>query len=362
MTKLKRYPLFLVLLLISFAFPFPGIAEKMGVISNPEANLFEQRYIELKQIKTINPDLGNGEYLLGPYSLVMNEKNELLVYDRLNGQVFVFDESLKIKKSFGRFGVGPGEFSRVRNPVFLKWSPDKKLYAHDMNALKTLVFNENGKFLEQIRVKTQYPTIPVLDPRGKHYELFSDDKLTLYFLDKNQQEVFHINARKKDLSYLFFKPGYAHRDFSLHQQVLIDSAGDSSLLVYLQPSSTMLIVKDKKISASYRLWPKDAMEDLKPKLQALLKESTKKFAGYIYLFPRMFMDGDSSDVFYLNLIYNETKGISALYKLNLKGELLKVFYIKANRSAPMVRFQFKKNGLFYGIKGEDIVIYKESQP
>jgi len=59
------------------------------------------------------------------------------------------------------------------------------------------------------------------------------------------------------------------------------------------------------------------------------------------------------------LIFNKQQGINTLYKFNLKGELIKVLYIKSEESLSFSRFKIKKGNRFYATSDGNILIYKE---
>jgi hypothetical protein len=89
----------------------------------------------------------------------------------------------------------------------------------------------------------------------------------------------------------------------------------------------------------------------------LLKQNKESFRK---LFNKLLVDEDNDTLFYLQLGRNKKRNINALYQFNLKGELLKIFYVRL-KAPSFTRFELKKNNLFYAIEDEKITIYKEEK-
>ena len=61
--------------------------------------------------------------------------------------------------------------------------------------------------------------------------------------------------------------------------------------------------------------------------------------GYKSLFFELFVDEDDDNMFYLQFGENKERGINALYKLSLNGELIKILYVE---SPSFARFKLKQ--------------------
>jgi hypothetical protein len=117
------------------------------------------------------------------------------------------------------------------------------------------------------------------------------------------------------------------------------------------------VIKNKKVVKKIRIWPEEALASYKTEIIELLKQNQEAFKK---LFPRLFVDEDNNTLFYLQLGINKKRNINALYQFNLKGELLKILYVRLNKPS-FSSFELKKNNLFYAIEDEKIIIYKEEK-
>lgn len=327
-------------------------------IKNPKPNMVEKNYVALKKIKTIDADLGNGEYLFQPFSLAA-DKDSIYVYDLLQAKIFKFDPDLRaVKKSFGRVGAGPGEYGGTGKsyPVFIQVGRDGKLYANDTRMGKIITFDLEGKYLGEFKnIKTNMKT-PVVDAAGNLYIVNVKDN-AIDVLNEKQSLLFSVANQKDSFNYLFSLPSSSYlttatKNFA--RDLIISLGPDSTFFTYFPSSSTMMM-KSKKIS-KIKIWPQEALECYKSSLKELLEKEKDR---YRFMFPRVLFDEDNDEVFLLHFGINKKRGINALYQVTGNGELLKVLYIKVEASTPFTRFELKRHQMFYAIEDDKLIIYKE---
>ena len=76
--------------------------------------------------------------------VVLSDSGQVLILDRDEYRILIYDEQGKFVKSFGKKGEGPGEFGRVYAITKLK----DRVYIHDMKGLS--VFNFDGDYIESV--------------------------------------------------------------------------------------------------------------------------------------------------------------------------------------------------------------------
>jgi hypothetical protein len=327
-----------------------------GVITNPRHNIVEKNYVHLEKVGEIRADLGNNVFLFLPCSLAMDNDNCLYVYDQLQASIIKFDTDMKVIKTFGREGQGPGELSGIGKnfPVFIKMGRDGKLYANDVNARKIIVFDHQGKYLRDFRYNTRLFWKPTVDDRGNTY-FFSLKGNLLHCVNEKSKDIFKIDVRKGDFDSLFYPLSPL---FEAKEERETDISANGTVLIYLQTSSTLYTLRDKKAVRRFNIWPKEALQCYKKSLGETIRNHPN---SYEVFFAPLFVDEDNADIFYLQFGQNKTRGSNALYSFTLRGELVKILYVDLKESRSYVRFELKKNNRFYAIAGERIAIYKEEK-
>lgn len=350
---------YLIVGLILLVLSVPAFSEDIKPIKNPKPNMMESRYVQLKKIKTIDADLGNGEYLFKPLSLTA-DRDSVYVYDILQARIFQFDTGFEtVKRSFGGSGAGPGEFGGTgkTNPVFIQMGRDGKLYANVIMMRKVIVFDRSGKYLGEFKntiLDMHYPLVDhtgnlyILNVKDKRVNIFNEKKIPLYSL-KNQRDSFN---------YLFSTPGTFYLKMAsknLAGELFSALTVDSTFLIYFPSSSTLYSLKDKK-TTKMTIRPEEALSCHKDKLAELLKEEKN---NYKFMFSKLMVDEGNADVFFLQLGRNKKRGINALYQFNINGDLQKVLYVILKESESFTRFEVKARDMFYAIQGDGLIIYKE---
>lgn len=363
----KSYlPASLILVLFLLVSHSPVFSSDFSAIKNPKPNIVEkeEQYVQLKKIKTIDADLGNGLYIFKPFSITgCNKSPDVFIYDILQAKIFKVDSELEVvKTSFGNKGTGPGEFGGTGrgHPVYIQMGRDGKLYANCNRMRKIIIFGQNGKLIREFKHMSTTLEKPLVDSSGNlHMMNAKDKKINVY--NEKKSPLFSLSNQEDNFNYLFSKPGPLYLRMTsryLEIDLLTALTIKSKYLLYFPSSSTMIILENKKILRQMRLWPKDALKFYEMKLGEVKGKSKDV---YLPMFSNLFVDEDNDDVFFLQFGRNKTKGIHTLYQFNVNGELMKVLYVKFNEESPFIRFKLKKNNRFYAIERDKLTMYKEEK-
>lgn len=361
--------LFVTVLLFQAAGIFAGGTDGLKVIRDPKPNMSEGRYIPLEEVGTVDEDLGNDNFIFSPFSFTSDRQKNVYVYDDLQKKIFQLDKDFKLLKSFGNKGFGPGEFSggSGRNPVRLNIGADGHLYANDFRARKVIVFSPDGRYMNEYHYERNSNKVkrPIVDREGNLYIYTLSENRVTGFINQEKSPLVTMGPLQDIFSFLYARPAfldnpqnrrYKYDLVSTALEMPMADMTPASRVIFFFPNSSTLYVLDKgKVIHRSELWPKDALEYHKKNLPAVMKQSKDVVRN---MFINLFAD-DESETFYLQLGRNEDKGINALYKFDLKGKLLSVFYIKYGPSSAFTLFRLRHNGGFLAIKDDKINKYKE---
>ena len=336
------------------------------VIKNPLPTMKEKNFIKLEKVGEIVDEVAKDVFLFLPFSMTMDDRNFLYVYDLMQARILIFDSTFDYVSSLGGVGSGPGEFSSTgRNArVTLYFGLDGKLYANDKNAFKILVFDtKERKYLKDIRYDPRYYSayfldeLPV-DSRGNLILMnFYDNKLVVF----NDKVLYTLPHEEQKKEILFFEkkmlPSISGRmppKFPFNymiDELVIKYTRRNTLMVYFPLSATLITVPPDGKPKKTRIWVDRAISDLHD-----LWKSLKDGYGFSPLYETVFLDGDNPDFIYFS--GSGTWNEFHFYKVNLNGELTAVMTVpRTKKERP--KFLLKKNNLFFGIINENIVIYKE---
>jgi len=338
-------------------------ADTVEIIKNPKPNLVEKQYTELTKVRTLNPDLGSGEYLFKPFSITTNGTH-IYIYDNLQTKLFKLDKDLNFVKSVGRKGRGPGEFSGTGKvyPVFIRFGRDGLLYAYDVMVKRLTVFDSDLKFL---RIYINIPdsnSPPIIDDKGNQYYYTVDNNKTINVLDKKKTIQMTVTNCMENFRFLLKKPRINSRNkkvpINLTDLVRMEISPHSELLTYIASSSTLIVMKNGEMLGKKYLWPRDALKFYENDLEEVIKINPNMFRT---LFFKIFVDEDVPDNFYLQYGLNREKGINSVYQFNVKGELLNVLYVNTENLNVLPRFELKVGERFYAVEDTNLTIYKISE-
>jgi hypothetical protein len=149
MRKIILLPLFLFLIAISFF--------AQTIVENPEKPLNRNwgRTKVLEEAISIE-DIGRDYYFRYPLNLKVAPDGSIFVQD--SEQLIQFDSSGKFIRNFFKKGQGPGEMEDMSNYCFV----DNKLIVHDREPNKILLFDLNGQFIREFRIRQSQPFLMLL--------------------------------------------------------------------------------------------------------------------------------------------------------------------------------------------------------
>lgn len=97
-------------------------------------------------------DMGENEVLIRPYRIDFTG-NKIIVEDRDLSNIHIFEKNGKLQHSIkSSYGEGPGEIKQVD---YMEVKEDS-IYIYDLPLAKTLIFNLEGKFIEERKEKGQF--------------------------------------------------------------------------------------------------------------------------------------------------------------------------------------------------------------
>ncbi len=346
--------LFISIIVLTSRTLFAPIFQDITIIENPKPNIIEQEYIQLKEVRTISGDLGNDNFLFLPISMDIDNSDNIYVYDQFESKIFKLTNDFELVDKFLGEGQGPGEITKKGgfSSASIHVGRNEKLYVSNLTGIKIMELDLKGNFIKEKKFKVNNPYL-LISKNGNYY-LHSAERGIIDVFDKDFDYIDTLLNIKENYVYLFQKPETQKFRILLvtnfYRQFSADLTLDSLLLLYLRNSSKLFIFKDNEIISEYNIYPKVALEST--------KKNSKEYKTNINIFERIFADKDDENFFYLsNLSQYQTEKRFNLYKFNLKGELIKVLFIDNKKPYPNI--QFKKNGTFYAIEDEKIVLYKE---
>jgi len=177
--------------------------------------------------------------------------------------------------------------------------------------------------------------------------------LTCSFLDKKELAVSLFLSPNKD----FTQGSYLYPSIYTIELAL---AENDRLAAFNHHSGDFYIFNNNRLQEKMKLWPKKALEEYKLFIKELRGE--REWCGY---FGKFFSDNDNKKYFYLDFGKTKDQKKFLVYMFDLKGKLIKVLYVDGQKIDISIRFQCKRNNLFYatgpGKDGEKtIIIYKEA--
>lgn len=329
---------------------------RVTVIKDPKPNVFEEEYVQLNELRTISGDLGNEIFLYMPISIAMDNNDNIYVFDQFESKILKFTRDFKLIDNFLRQGQGPGEIEKKSffSSASIHIGRNGKLYVNNKTGFKIMEFDLDGNFIQEQKFKLAFRNILVSED-GNFY-LQSKDNGIIDVFNKDFDYVDTLLNTEENYVYLFHKPKAEQMRFliatNFWNQYLADLSLDSILIVYLKSSSKVYLFKDKEIINEFYIYPKTALE--------WTNKYAKELETHLSIFSGIFVDRDDKNCFYLtHLMQRKSTGRISIYKFNLKGELMKVLCIDDNRKL-FPQIQFKKNGIFYALADEKIILYEEA--
>lgn len=342
----------------------PKIEGKIVVETNPTPTCVEKEsdFVPLVPVGKIDAEFDDEHFLVRPSCLCTDNRGHVYVFDRKWGNIFVFDETFKFIKTFGQTGQGPGEFGRNASVHALRFSQDGFLYLSDGGNRKFIIFDTDGNHKKDIvlppsaRLDSEFQ--PLIDNTGNYY-LLTGPACTI--------DVHNIHDKDKPKRYSLLGPGDCRKSVLLNvrdedawfwcatstSDTFYDELPGGRLIVYLRNTSTIKIFKGETIQETFDVWPAGVLQRYRKWIaEKFSQKPGKQKILIIYMFMVFCMDKDTGAHFYLQAP-GEGDRKNLLYKFDLKGNLLSIFYTPDGGF-----FREKRNNLFYFISSDSIRIYR----
>jgi hypothetical protein len=161
---------------------------------------------------------------------------------------------------------------------------------------------------------------------------------------------------KEFQQFLFEMPRFPYKVFLCYPErknLYYSLLKNNRLLIYIQNSSTIHLLENRKLKNKYHIWPDKVLKLYRQKVEELPDEE----GVFVYYAVHFFMDEDDKNFFYIQFGRDKIANIVPLYKFDLKGNLEKIFYIKGSEGEATF-FKCKKNNIFYAVIDEKVVLYK----
>ncbi len=381
MSKDARKSLLLLVgfLLMIFAAGFSGLdadERKVTIFENPKPTCVDRNFVNLVKVGEIIEEPDSEEFLVFPWSIVADAKGNFYVYDAMMAKIYKYGNDLKLVKTFGGKGRGPGEFGhRGRGSGFIQLflGKDNLIYAGDRNNMKVVCFDTSGKFIREFKVDYRRINFvcPVLDSKGNLYVHTMDGKEGILSVYDAKGEFQHPLLDRKLLARgLFFKlrkklnqNGFYFS--SCPTTVSHDMLEGDRLLVYFKNSGFFYIIKDKKVILERKLWPPSALKWYKGRLKGAMGDDIK-WEGYFPYFCNMFVDKDDERYFYQHFGRPHNSAFTYIYKFNMDGKVESILQLREPLENSHGNVLYKRNGLFYTVNRDEdhnktIIVYKEEK-
>jgi len=332
-------------------------------IKNPSPTHVEKKFVKLVKIKEISSNINDEHFMVRPISLTVDNKGNIFVFDLRIKKIFKFDKNYKFVKVFGRKGQGPGEFGL--NVCLIYFSKDGYLYVGDNINKKIIKFDTDGNHIKDFKLPISANLyggfLPVINNDGDCFVLnginSSIDAYNIYNKDiKNTYRLLNKNECNRSVVLKLRKQDYMFWSMLTMSDLSYDMILDNRLIIYLARSSAIYIYKKKTLIKKFYIWPKNALELYKERIEHRKKNLKKNDLLILYMFYDFFVDKDNEKFFYLSCKGKGNKK-EMLYKFDIEGNLIKIFY------SPVRVFwlKCKRNNLFYGIFKDNIYIFKEDK-
>lgn len=314
-------------------------SDKVKAIMKPVATHKADRFIELKLTRTIGPELGTDNFLIRAYDIKVIKNGSFVVWDNYQNRFLLFNQNYKLLKRFGRNGQGPGELSnsRMNKDIFI--CQNHKINITDYFSRKLISFNTYGKLVEEIK----YP-----GNNTKILYLFKGGTGAILNIDKNLNSCLELFDLKKGRTIKPLLPSSEFREFLYYAPAFEKETGfpasfnhwgspsmtntrfehinENSFIVHQSCSSVIYIFENYKLKTKFPVRPLKGLSTLKIKV-ARMKKKIGSSNFFIQAMPGFFIDYKDRKHFYI-CTYLDEKDYSYIYKLDLKGKLLKAFKVK----------------------------------
>lgn len=335
-------------------------------IKDPQPTHIEKKelLVELDMAFEIPPDIDGEHFMVRPWFITADNQRNFWTMDIRLKKLFGFKANGEFLNSFGAQGVGPGEFGpHSINEINISY--DGLLNVSD-NVLRRLTrFTMDGKFVSDFKIPANNLNItfkPVVSREGDIFVRMG----RLSTLD-----VYNINQPGNSPKYRLLGPDEFHRSLVVKLRdidynhwtdchsynVDYDLLPDGRLVVFLTNTATLYIYKGAKLEKKFDLWPKWVLDQYKEFTPRKLKEMPDNGIFAYGLFMNFFIDQDDYKHIYLprglKEPHNSEKAYSYIYKFDLEGNLVNIYFSKESGM-----FRMKKNNRFYALRRDSVQVFK----
>jgi hypothetical protein len=144
-------------------------SDEVITVSNPKTPVYKKRTkmrMVFEEELSIGVAEGDENYMFGGrVYFKTDDEGNFYVVDWDRKRIQKYDPQGKYLLTMGRKGQGPGEFINIWDPKFDK---DKNLYVMDIANHRVSFFNEEGKFVKQIKVPADFHVLGI-NSRGFYF-------------------------------------------------------------------------------------------------------------------------------------------------------------------------------------------------
>ena len=188
-----------------------------------------REYKEIKEPRLVIGSPGDEPgQLKGARGITVDKDNRIIVCDRNNFRVQLFDPSGEFLFSFGKRGENHGEFQG--GPLSVAVNREGNLFVSDWSGASVQVFDSKGEYLTTLKP-------PAGDPenRGKLSHVVVDKEGRVYVADCDNRVIYVFNSSGECLTH--FKVGCLDEDDGLHRKIYsmaINSRGEGNNVEIVQ--------------------------------------------------------------------------------------------------------------------------------
>ena len=347
---MKRILWLLLILSVTLAGATTG---KIRTITKPEPTHDESTVPLRKLVKVaeITSNLEDEFFLVRPWFIRADSRGNFYVFDIKVRKFFKYDKDFKLVRVFGQEGQGPGEYVPGSTPIHFDIAEDDTLNVVDYQGYKFMNLDGEGKPIDEFRIYnvSVLPSNPAFDALGNYFAC-NPERNGISLLSR-QGKILHTFLSVKDYDLSLFRkiPPRMYSEWVSVDPIStkVHQLPGNRVAVYLMPTSTLYLWRDRKIEKRLRVWPREELNHFR---QSLSSNNPRLKNAVTYLYMDIFLDQDSQEHFFL-----QPPGYRPIVKLNLDGNMI-------NRLKFPGKFFFhcKRNNLFYATREDRVIVFKEA--
>ncbi len=355
---LKGVGIFFMMLL---AIALPG--KEFNVIKNPKPTHIEKNFVKLKKVKEISPDINDKYFMAKPISLAVARDGSFFVFDYLVRKIFKFTKDGQFVKTFGKTGRGPGEFGNKPDQNWLYCGSDGFICISSKMNRKIIRYDTNGEFIDEIAIPDVEYSMGSFKPVSLSNDLYfllecREHRIDVFKRMGNQLKRTYslLNGIDRDWSILLDVKDQDLLSWRTGQMIDVqyDFSNEDLLVVYLAKTSTVCIYQKEKLLKKYNLWPSEALDNYRIRINRRKDRLKENDIFIVYMFHTFFIDKDDPSFFFIKgPKFSEEMG-HRTYRFSIEGDLDKILVTDSP-----VAFYAKKNGFYYGIYKGSVLMYSE---